>query len=89
LKFRRAPDSALELKMDARSRIIAVIRADACPSALRERISIRASALQLVPQAPVEVVAPTRAAPKWETPLGEHVIDELRDGAMDGAHNLS
>src|SRR4051812_16133914 len=58
-------------------------------SALRERVAICPAALKLIAQAPVEVVPSFLLAPEGQSALGQEVVHELRDRAVNLSHHLS
>src|SRR5258707_448045 len=89
VQLQRPRNSAVEIKVHVRVRIVPVITHDPMPRALLQRVAVRTPALQLVADATVEiVVAPARSvAPEREAPLGKKIIDKLCDRPVHALHH--
>src|SRR5687768_2653829 len=86
-ELHRALHPSVDVDVYARVRVVARVRADPVALALRQRVSIRAPTLQLVANAPVEVILLPAIDPEGHEPHVKHVVHELRNRAVDPLHH--
>src|SRR5947208_8475121 len=85
-QFRRATNSALNFNERSGVRVVAMVFDDTGFDSLEERVAVGLASLVLVAQAPVPISLFPRVVPKRRELLREQIVHELRDGAVEAAH---
>lgn len=87
VEFQGALHGAIDIDVDVSMGISSVVGYELVTGALGQRISIRAPCLQLVADAPIEILSVGGLAPKREVARGKDVVDQFRDRPVKFLHH--